>query len=120
MSPVESGSVSDHLMRCLTGPSAVPRKNGELVFQAPWESRAFAMAVALCEQGLFSWDDFRAHLIAEIEQWDRANPTGDGYQYYERWVAALGNLLLELGVCHMREIEDQEEREQKIQLEGAA
>ena len=27
--------------------AALPRKNGELVFQAPWEGRAFGMAVVL-------------------------------------------------------------------------
>ena len=48
------------------GPEAPPRRNGELVFEAPWESRAFGMAVALCEQGLFEWEEFRRCLIAEI------------------------------------------------------
>ena len=120
MSSVETGSISDHMTRCLTGPSAVPRKNGELVFQTPWESHAFAMAVALCERGLFTWDEFRAHLIAEIGRWERENPQGSEYQYYERWVAALGKLLLERGVCDLGEIEKQEHHEQEVQLEGAA
>jgi nitrile hydratase accessory protein len=78
------------------------------------------MAVALCERGMFTWDEFRAHLIAEIERWERQNTSGAEYQYYERWVAALGNLLLDRGVCSRGEIEDQEEHEQKVQLEGAA
>jgi len=32
-----------------------PSRNGELVFQAPWEGRAFGMAVALHDAGLFTW-----------------------------------------------------------------
>ena len=44
----------------------VPRSNGELVFSAPWESRAFGMAVALHEQGAYDWDAFRDRLVAEI------------------------------------------------------
>ena len=35
----------------IEGSAAPPRANGELVFAEPWESRAFAMAVALCEAG---------------------------------------------------------------------
>ena len=30
-----------------SGPAAPPRDNGELVFAAPWESRAFGLALAL-------------------------------------------------------------------------
>ena len=33
------------------GAAAPPRSNGELVFEAPWESRSFGMAVALSEPG---------------------------------------------------------------------
>ena len=32
---------------------ALPRQNGELVFQTPWEARAFGMAVALDENGAY-------------------------------------------------------------------
>ena len=33
--------------------NALPRENGELVFQAPWEARAFGLAVALNEKDLY-------------------------------------------------------------------
>jgi hypothetical protein len=45
---------------------AVPRKNGELVFAAPWEGRVFGMAVALSDNELYAWDDFRDRLVLEI------------------------------------------------------
>ena len=35
----------------ITGHDGPPRANGELVFEAPWESRAFGVAVALHESG---------------------------------------------------------------------
>ena len=38
----------------MTGAAAVPRKNGELVFDAPWQSRAFGMVVGLVQKGLFT------------------------------------------------------------------
>ena len=41
------------------GPAAIPRRNGEPVFNEPWESRVFGMAVGLCERGFYDWDEFR-------------------------------------------------------------
>ncbi len=49
-----------------SGAAAPPRDNGELVFAAPWESRAFGVALALHDAGRIEWEDFRQTLIAEI------------------------------------------------------
>ncbi|GAB7145686.1 hypothetical protein LRC484719_42880 [Mycobacterium riyadhense] len=46
-----------------------PRRNGELVFEAPWESRAFGLAVALAELNRYAWEEFRLQLIGEIADW---------------------------------------------------
>jgi nitrile hydratase accessory protein len=73
------------------GPAAPPRANGELLFTAPWESRAFGMAVALYEAGAFSWPDFQQALIARIAAWEAA-PDGD-WNYYAHWLAALEDVL---------------------------
>ena len=43
--------------------TAPPRLNGELVFEAPWQSRAFGVTADLVESGCFSWEDFRIRLI---------------------------------------------------------
>ena len=91
------------------GPAAPPRANGELVFREPWESRAFGIAVSLHEQGLFAWDEFRQHLIAEIGTWERAHPgastESEGYRYYERWLAALERVLADKGLCPDAQLE---------------
>ena len=34
----------------MSGPAALPRRNGELVFEAPWQGRAFGMALAVVER----------------------------------------------------------------------
>ena len=71
------------------GPAAPPRDNGELVFAAPWESRAFGVALALHDAGRIDWENFRQSLIAEIRDWEAAHPSGEGWSYYERWLRAL-------------------------------
>jgi nitrile hydratase accessory protein len=71
------------------GPAAPPRDNGELVFAAPWESRAFGVALALHEAGYIDWEDFRQALIGEIRDWEAAHPSGEGWSYYECWLRSL-------------------------------
>jgi nitrile hydratase subunit beta len=79
------------------GPTSLPRRSGELVFHASWERKVFAMAVTLCEQGWFEWEEFRACLIAEIAMAEHAaGPqarTAVLPSYYESWLAALEKLL---------------------------
>ena len=60
----------------------LPRSNGSLVFDAPWQARAHAMAVVVVERTGADWDDFRQHLIAAIAD-DPDRP------YWDSWVAAL-------------------------------
>lgn len=73
-------------------PFEVPRKNGELVFEAPWESRAFGMVAAYLEASGQPWDHFRPHLIASIAHLPADTP------YYEAWVHALEQMLADDGV----------------------
>ena len=79
----------------MPGPGALPRRSGELVFHDAWERRAFALAVTLCEQGHFTWDEFREHLAASIaasgETPEHPDPSAPGY--YEHWLAALERTL---------------------------
>ena len=92
------------------GPAAPPRSNGELVFAAPWESRVFGLAMALHEQGLFEWEEFRQRLIAEVASWEREHLGDASYSYYARWQAALERLLADKGLCRAVEIEEREHR----------
>ncbi len=70
----------------LVGPGSPPRRNGEIVFGAPWERRVFGLTVALCRSGTFAWEDFRQRLIRHIEQ-DEARP------YWQSWAAALEDIV---------------------------
>jgi nitrile hydratase accessory protein len=84
----------DQAISGMEGNLALPRSNGELVFNAPWEGRAFGMAVALKDGGLYPWDAFRDRLIGQVAQAD--GPEGD-LHYYEQWLAALVNLVTDSG-----------------------
>jgi nitrile hydratase accessory protein len=81
----------------ITGQDGPPRANGELVFEAPWESRAFGVAVALHESGALDYERVRAALIEEIGASDGA--------YYERWAAALERVLVTGGVVSEDELD---------------
>ncbi len=70
-----------------------PMENGEVIFQAPWEGRVFAMAVALHEAGVFPWMAFQTCLIEEIAAWERVHDDAAGYPYFELFGQALQTLL---------------------------
>jgi nitrile hydratase accessory protein len=97
----------------LEGAVAPPRKNGELVFDAPWESRAFGMAVALHGAGMYSWEEFSNLLAVEIaaaegsSSTERVLPVAPDIEarYYERWLSSLEKLLTEKGVVSSAELE---------------
>jgi nitrile hydratase accessory protein len=59
-----------------------PRSNGALVFDEPWQARAFGLAVALVEGRRLAWDAFRSRLVTAIAD-DPSRP------YWESWLAAL-------------------------------
>jgi nitrile hydratase accessory protein len=68
---------------------SLPRDNGELLFEAPWQARALAIAVALVEGLDLSWDMFRQRLMDEIAD-DPMRP------YYDSWGRALESMVVAL------------------------
>jgi len=82
----------------MSGTAALPRRNGELVFDAPWQGRAFGLALALVQQLGLPWSAFQEHLIAEIA----AHPDA---AYYDCWVAALERLMIDRRIASADEIE---------------
>ncbi len=64
---------------------APPMANGEVIFEAPWQTRVFGLARLLCEQGHYDWDEFRACLI--------------------HFLAALDDLLQEKNICSLTELD---------------
>ncbi|AEA23737.1 hypothetical protein Psed_1498 [Pseudonocardia dioxanivorans CB1190] len=68
-------------------------------FDAPWQRRAFGLAVALSEFGHYPWEEFQQRLIGAIGAWQDAPSDAEGrWEYYEHWVAALSGLVDDRGL----------------------
>ena len=76
----------------MAGPAALPRDNGVLAFEAPWEGRAFGLAVELVRSQRLDWEAFRQRLIAAVEE-------APERPYYESWLVALERLVDDLGLA---------------------
>jgi kynureninase len=86
----------------IDGPAAPPRRNGELAFEHPWQSRLFATTRALCDDGVIDDESFRRRLIARIAR----RPD----EYWANWQDALEDLLHERGVIGAQELDDEAAR----------
>jgi nitrile hydratase accessory protein len=83
--------------------AGVPRKNGELVFDAPWQARVFGMAVALSEESRYDWEEFRQELIRAVAETEaRDGP----FEYYEAWLLAFERVLGRKGLVAPAELDE--------------
>jgi nitrile hydratase accessory protein len=83
----------------------IPRQSGEVAFETPWELRALALAIAAHDAGTYPWADFQQTLIGSVQDW-HANSPDRRWQYYERWLDALADLLAERGVVSAAELDE--------------
>jgi nitrile hydratase accessory protein len=101
--PPEETAVVERVVAQMDGKAALPRKNGELVFAAPWQGRAFGMAVALHERGLYEWEEFRQELIRAIAEAERSP---EPFDYYACWLLAFERLLARRGILDPADVEE--------------
>ncbi|MGH2873097.1 MAG: nitrile hydratase accessory protein [Solirubrobacteraceae bacterium] len=85
------------LDRALGAEAPLPRDNGELVFEEPWQGRALGMGVVAIKRSGASWADFRRHLAAAIATRPPADGESPATTYYACWLDALEALLAERG-----------------------
>ena len=72
-----------------------PRADGELVFDAPWQARTFAMAVQLHHSGLFEWKEWSARLARNIAAFEKRTAIQDSDAYYQLWQQTLEEIVRE-------------------------
>jgi nitrile hydratase accessory protein len=93
----------DRVVAVMEGRAALPRRNGELVFEEPWQGRVFGMAVALHERGCYEWEEFRQTLITRIAA---AEAGGGPFGYYEIWLATFEDLLARKQLISAAELDE--------------
>lgn len=63
------------------------------VFAEPWQAQAFAITVALYNQGLFTWGEWAETLSEQLKERVSPGEARDGDPYYESWLAALESIV---------------------------
>ena len=76
----------------------LPRDNGELVFEEPWQGRALGMGVVVLERTGATWAEFREHLVAAIAARPQQPAESAATAYYAAWLDALEALLEQRGL----------------------
>jgi nitrile hydratase accessory protein len=85
----------------LTQLAAAAKLDPARLFSAPWEARAFAIAVKLAEAGAFEWSEFRERLIEEVRRGDAlqsADSVDTANHYHEHFLRALERVIDEKGL----------------------
>ena len=74
--------------------------DADVAFTAPWELRAFALAVAAHREGHYEWPRFQSRLVEAVQGWESVHPDPgpDDWHYYERWLEALEAVAADLGL----------------------
>ena len=84
--------------RALAASAPLPRSNGELIFEEPWQGRSLGMAVVALERAGVPWPVFSRQLALAVarHRYDPDEPAASAY--YAAWLDALERTLREAGV----------------------
>lgn len=88
---------------------SLPRDADGPVFREPWEAQAFALAVQLQEQGLFTWEEWAQTLGDEIAAAQEGGDADLGDTYYRHWLSALERLVVAKGAASDAGLKDTKE-----------
>ena len=94
----ESASNLATIDAALGAETPLPRDNGELVFEEPWQGRALGMAVVALDRLGLPWSDFRRYLANAIATRPAGHDEPPAAAYYAAWLDALETLLSDRGV----------------------
>ena len=85
----------------------LPQQGDNLVFDAPWQARAFGLVVSLYRQGLFEWNEFQSRLIEQVQADAFADEEEDPESiYYRQWIAAFEQLLADKELLNDVDLEE--------------
>src|ERR1700730_1096390 len=98
-SPVPSDMVAAEAIREVDGPG----------FAEPWMAQAFACAIQLSRQGLFTWSEWVEVFSTEIRTHPAAAGETSNAAYYRQWLAALETIVGLKGAASAGESGEREE-----------
>jgi nitrile hydratase accessory protein len=78
-------------------------------FAEPWMAQAFACAVQLSRQGLFTWGEWVEVFSAEIKAHPAEPAETSNAAYYRQWLAALETIVGLKGAASTAEITERQE-----------
>jgi len=79
--------------------------SGPAGFAEPWQAEAFACAIQLSRQGLFSWAEWVEVFSAEIKAHPAAPGESSNAAYFRQWLAALETIIGLKGAASPAEID---------------
>jgi len=85
--------VVDRMDRALAGSAPLPRDNGVLVFEEPWQGRALGLGVATMQEHNIGYDEFRDALIDAVARHPADPSETAATAYYASWLDAVESVL---------------------------
>jgi nitrile hydratase accessory protein len=91
-------------------PAEAPfRDTGGPDFAEPWQAQAFACALQLSRQGLFTWREWVEVFSGEIKAHPQTSVETANAAYYRQWLAALETIVGLKGAASASEISERQE-----------
>ncbi len=88
---------------------AIPLEEPDIAFAEPWHAQAFAVAVQLSRQGLFTWTEWVEVFSAKIKAHPQENGESVTDAYYRQWLAALEHLAVARGHITPQRIDERKQ-----------
>ena len=87
----------------------LPRDDAGPVFAEPWQAQAFATVVELIEAGTLTQKEWADRLGATFREAEANGEQHTGERYYEHWLVALENLVVEKDLTGWGDLADEVE-----------
>ncbi len=96
---------------------ALPKDEEGPIFTEPWQAQAFALAVRLCEEGHFSWEEWVGTFSKQVVM---AQENGDpdlGDTYYTHWLNTLEIMVSTKDIVSEQDLKKRKEKWRQAYLD---
>jgi nitrile hydratase accessory protein len=87
----------------------LPRNDDGPVFAEPWQAQAFAMVAELIDRGTITRSEWAECLGARFKEAEARGEQHTGLSYYDHWLAALEQLVVEKGLAAQEDLVTEKE-----------